>query len=266
MATELVKAAPNSPIEARGVGRAILTDLPVSAPDLVIALAVTAFAASVQSSAGIGFAIVSVPLLSLVDDRLAPVPQILVVMPMVLWMAWRERHAIDLSGVGWIMVGRFIGAGIGLFLLKWASDTTLDVLVGLAVLAGVVIVGTGAKIRRTPATQAAAGTAASVTSMVASMGGPPLALLYHDADGATIRSSLATVFMFGVSLTIVLRAVSGEISRTDVEVAVWLLPALLVGMAVGTRLSHLLEGPRIRLTILTLSASASVGLLARAIF
>lgn len=240
--------------------------MPVSAPDLVIALIVTAFAASVQSTAGIGFAIVSVPLLSLVDQRLAPVPQILVVLPMVISMAWRERHAIDLDGVGWILIGRLIGAGIGLALLKLATDTTLDVLVGLAVLTGVVILATGAKVRRTPVTQTAAGTAASVTSLVASMGGPPLALLYHDAKGETIRSSLAMVFIFGVTLTIAIRAASGEISRTDVEVALWLLPAMLVGLRLGRTFAGKLEGAPLRRVILGLSATAAAGLLARAIF
>lgn len=240
--------------------------MPVSAPDLVIALIVTAFAASVQSTAGIGFAIVSVPLLSLVDERLAPVPQILVVLPMVISMAWRERHAIDLDGVGWILFGRLIGAGVGLALIKLATDTTLDVLIGLAVLTGVVILATGAKVRRTPVTQTAAGTAASVTSLVASMGGPPLALLYHDAKGETIRSSLATVFMFGVTLTIAIRAASGEISRTDVEVAAWLLPAMLVGLRLGRHLAGRLEGTPLRRIILGLSAAAAVGLLVRAAF
>ncbi len=185
---------------------------------------------------------------------------------MVISMAWRERHAIDLDGVGWILIGRLIGAGIGLALLKLATDTTLDVLVGLAVLTGVVILATGAKVRRTPVTQTAAGTAASVTSLVASMGGPPLALLYHDAKGETIRSSLAMVFIFGVTLTIAIRAASGEISRTDVEVALWLLPAMLVGLRLGRTFAGKLEGAPLRRVILGLSATAAAGLLARAIF
>lgn len=240
--------------------------MPVPAPDLIIALAITAFAASVQSAAGIGFAIVSVPLLSLVDPRLAPVPQVLVILPMVSYMAWRERYAIDLRGVGWILGGRIIGAGIGLFLIKVATATTLDVFIGLTVLAGVFILATGARVRRTPATQLTAGAAASVTSLVASMGGPPLALLYHDAKGDTIRASLATVFIFGVTLTVLLRAVSGEISRTDVEVALWLLPAMLLGLFAGSRLADMLEGAPLRRTILGLSAVAGIGLLIRAIF
>jgi uncharacterized membrane protein YfcA len=180
-------------------------------------------------------------------------------------MAWHERHAVDFRGVGWILTGRVIGAGIGLYAIKVATDTTLDVLIGLAVLAGVAILASGAKVSRTPTTQTAAGIAASVSSLVASMGGPPLALLYHDAEGATLRSSLATVFTFGVSTTVLLRAVSGEISRTDIEVSLWLLPAMLIGMAVGGRLTERLEGPALRRSVLGLSTLAAVGLLTRAV-
>ena len=239
--------------------------MPVPAPELLLALAITAVAAGIQSSAGIGFAIVSVPLLSLIDERLAPVPQILVVLPMVVWMAFRERHAVDFSGVGWILAGRLVGAGIGLWLIKVATDTTLDVLIAVAVLVGVAILASGYHVPHNPFTQVSAGTAASISSLVASMGGPPLALLYYRADGDTLRSSLATIFTFGVTLTVVLRAVSGEISRTDLEVAAWLLPGMALGLAVGGRMAGRLDGRPIRLTILALSAAAAVGLLVRAL-
>ena len=80
-----------------------------------------------------------------------------------------------------------------------------------------------------------------------------------------LRSSLATAFIFGVSMTVLLRAVSGEISRTDIEVALWLLPAMILGMVVGGRLAKRLEGLALRRFILVLSALAAVGLLARAV-
>jgi uncharacterized membrane protein YfcA len=238
--------------------------VPVSFPDLALALIITGGAAAIQSTAGIGFAIVSVPLLSLLDPLLAPVPQILVALPMVVWMAWRERWAVDLSGVGYILTGRLVGAAIGLVLIKVASDTTLDVLIGVAVLAGVAILARGIRIRQTPVTQVTTGVAASVSSLVASMGGPPLAMLYYDSTGARLRSSLATIFVFGVTLTVVLRAATGEISRTDLEVAAWLLPAAALGLAAGGRFRSRAEGRPIRLAVLGLSAVAAIGLLARA--
>ena len=239
--------------------------MPVSAPDLVLAIAVTFFAAGVQATTGIGFAIISVPILSLLDPTLAPVPQILVVLPMVIYMAWRERHAIDFSGLGWILSGRVLGAGLGVWLIKFASAQTLEILIGVAVLAGAIILGLGVHVRRTPATQLAAGTAASVSSLVASMGGPPLALLYYRADGETLRSSLAAVFIFGVSLTVLLRAVTGEISETDVEVAAWLVLPMVAGLFLGERFAGRMEGRPIQLTILAVCSAAAIGVVLRAL-
>ena len=61
----------------------------MSLVDLTLALVITAIAAMLQGSVGLGFAMVSVPLLSLIDPRLAPVPQLLVSLPLALAMAWR---------------------------------------------------------------------------------------------------------------------------------------------------------------------------------
>ena len=67
---------------------------------LILALAVTFVAASIQGVVGIGFALVSVPILALIDPSLAPVPQLLITMPLTITMAWRERRHIDASGIG----------------------------------------------------------------------------------------------------------------------------------------------------------------------
>ena len=55
--------------------------MPVSVAELVIALVITAAGAFVQGTIGVGFGIVSVPLLSLINPVLAPVPQLLLVSP-----------------------------------------------------------------------------------------------------------------------------------------------------------------------------------------
>jgi uncharacterized membrane protein YfcA len=65
---------------------------------LILAFVITAIAATLQGSVGLGFAMVSVPLLTLIDPRLAPVPQLLVALPLSLAIAWRERRSIDLHG------------------------------------------------------------------------------------------------------------------------------------------------------------------------
>jgi uncharacterized membrane protein YfcA len=209
-------------LQANSVARSPTEELAV--PDIstigwVLALLITAGATLVQGSVGMGFAMVSVPALSLIDPRLAPVPQLLVTIPLTMIMAWRERSSIDTHGVGWIIAGRIPGALIGLALLAVATQQVLDAAIAVTVLAGVAILAGGYHIRRTSATKFGAGVASGTTGMIASIGGPPLGLLYSRADGDTVRSSLAAVFTIGLLITLTARTATGNITTTDLWVA-----------------------------------------------
>lgn len=239
--------------------------MPVEPWALALAVVVTAMAAGVQGIVGMGFAVLSVPVLSLVDPDLAPVPQLLVTAPMTAWMAWHEREHIDLHGVGWIIAGRVAGAAIGLALLKLASDRMLDVLIAGSVLIAVAILGRGLTLPRTRSTKTVAGTLSGVAALVASIGGPPLALLYKDERGPVIRATLATIFTMGIAITLSTRILGGEITATDVRIAAVIFPGLVVGLGVSRLLRHRLEGAPIRAAILVLSTLAAVGLLIRSV-
>ncbi len=239
--------------------------MPVPVWELIVAGVVTAAAAAVQSTVGIGFALVSVPVLALLDARLAPVPQLLLAVPLAVAMAVRERHAMELRGVGWVLAGRLPGAAIGLILLKLASGDALNGVVGSMVLAAVLIVAGKAQVRRTPATQFGAGVASGATGLVAAIGGPPLALLYRDARGPVVRSSLAAIFSVGITLSVVVRAFAGEMSLTDVEVALWLALPLAAGFLAGGRVLLHVDERILRNALLTLSGLAAVALIARSV-
>ncbi|MEN8041286.1 MAG: sulfite exporter TauE/SafE family protein [Actinomycetota bacterium] len=232
----------------------------------VLALLITAGAASFQGTVGLGFAMVSVPLLSLIHPSLAPVPQLIMMIPLTVSMAWRERHAIDLHGFWWIIGGRIPGAIIGVTLLAFATRRTLDVLIALFVLGAVGVIASGRHVRRTPGTKLAAGIASGTGGVVASIGGPPLALVYSAEDSDTIRSTLAAVFSIGVFTSLAFRYATGNIAWLDVRVAVALLPAVIVGYAISLLLKNRVGKAQIRVAILVVSGAAAIALLARSIF
>jgi uncharacterized protein len=236
----------------------------VSAVTLVIALLVTFVAASIQGVVGMGFALVSVPILALVDPSLAPVPQLLITMPLTITMAWRERRHIEISGIGWIVGGRIPGVFLGVALLAVATQTTLDVTIAVIVLTAVAIVASGYHVRRTPVTEFGAGTLAGVSGLVASIGGPPLALLYSHDDGPTRRSNLAVIFTIGLTITLTARLVTGNISWHDAQVALILFPALILGYLTSVRFKNRVPQRLARMAILVLSVAGALGLLIRA--
>lgn len=229
----------------------------------VAALIVTYFAAAVQGVVGLGFAMVSVPILALIDPSLAPVPQLLITMPLTLAMAWRERNHLSLRGVGWIVTGRVPGAMLGVVLLTLATQAALELMIAGLVLVAVAIIAAGVHVRRTPGTQFGAGLFSGVSGLVASIGGPPLALLYTRDEGPTVRSNLAAVFTIGLSITIVARVVSGNMTWSDARVAAILLPALVAGYLTSLAVKDRWSQSAVRNGILILSLAGAMGLIGR---
>jgi len=233
--------------------------------DLTLALAITAIAAMLQGSVGLGFAMVSVPLLSLIDPRLAPVPQLLISLPLALAIAWRERESIDLHGFWWIIAGRVPGAFIGVALLTLATTRALDLFIGLVVVVGALIIAVGVHVKRTRTTKFVAGVVSGTTGLVASIGGPPLAMLYSDAQGRVIRSTLSSVFLIGLTLTLVFRAASGNVATSDLWAGAVLLPAAALGYMVSTITKDKMNASFARSSVLAISALGGIALIARAL-
>ncbi len=238
--------------------------LPVSPTIYGIALLVTILAATLQATIGFGFAVLSVPVLSLIDPRLAPVPQLLLIAPLSVSMAWRERSSLDLKGLWWVLLGRGIGAGLGVLLLKLASQFVLDLSIAAVVMVAVMSLTLVKKIPRNSITELLAGTVSGAGALVSSIGGPPLALLYRDSGGGTLRSSLATIFIIGLFVTIGARVSGGLISHTDVVLAVFLLPAIGIGFYISRFLIGRIEGEPFRKAVLVVASVSAIGLMIRA--
>jgi uncharacterized membrane protein YfcA len=239
-------------------------DIPLSVPLILVAVVISGVAAAIQGVVGFGYAIVAVPLLSLLDPRFAPVPQILTALPLTVISAWRERRHIDGASIGWILTGRVPGIGIGAILVAAVSPRELDALIGLFVLASVACLSTGGGIIRNRLVDTSVGAIAGVSGYVSGIGGPPLALLYRDASGPIIRSTLGVLFAVGILVTVATRAAMGQVTLLDLYLAALLLAPVVLGTWASRFLHGIVEGRGLRVSVLVLCTVAGVGLLLRA--
>ena len=234
------------------------------APEIVFAfLAVTSCAGFVQGSIGFGFAIVAVPLLSLIDPRLAPEPQLLVQVPLTLAIFWRERRAADWGGVLFTTFGRVPGTLLGMALLVVATRTMLDLIIGGIVLAAVLVLASGRAVPRTRLTELVAGLFSGGSAVISAIGGPPIALLYKDEDGPRVRATLSLIFAMGLVVTILGRAAAGALSRDGLILGALALPATFLGFFLSRFATAWIEGPRMRWGILIISGASAAALLLR---
>jgi uncharacterized membrane protein YfcA len=226
-------------------------------------MVVIATAALVQGVVGIGMNVFSVPLLLLIDPILAPVPNLLLALPLVAFQVRREHESVDRAGVRWILIGRLPGGVAGLGLLFVLSEAALNLTIALLILVIVALLASGVSIARNPATELVAGTFSGIAGIVGAAGGPPVGLLYRDAPAAVVRSTVGVVFAVGLVISIGLRAAGGQMSASDVEVALWLLPAMTLGFVISTRVKDKVNGEWVRRGILIVSSIASITLLVR---
>lgn len=237
----------------------------IATPEFAVAFGISFVAAAMHSTVGFGFSLLSVPLLSLLNPLFAPVPQLLVVWPLTLAIVWRERNAVEVRSTLWILAGRIPGALIGVALLKLLTSAALDVLMSLMVIIGVALVVSTGSFRRTSATELVAGVASGTMAMVSAIGGPPIALLYRNDEGPTVRANLGLVFAIGLSITISVRAAAGEVSWDEVAVGAALLPAVWLGLRASRKLIPKVDGPRLRNAIVVIAGGAAIVLLARGV-
>ncbi len=223
------------------------------------------FAAAVQGTLGMGFAILAVPVMSLINPVLAPVPQLFLSLPQSIGAVTRERSRVDRRGVFWIFLGTLPGAAIGVWLLSIATDRTLDIFIGMMVLVAVLILAGGVRLVRNGAVEFGAGVFAGVSSYVSTVGGPPVALLYSKDEGPTVRATLGLIFLFGTSITLIVRIAAGDITSTDVVLGLSLMPAAAVGFAMSSWLKERIASSQLRAGIFILSGAAAVALLGRAV-
>ncbi|MFW2387928.1 MAG: TSUP family transporter [Polyangiales bacterium] len=238
----------------------------ITTAEFALAFLVSFVAAALHSTVGFGFALLSVPLLSLLDPLFAPVPQLLVVFPLTLAIVLRERHAVEVKSTLWIFAGRLPGAVIGVALLKMLSSAALDILMSLMVIIGVAIVVSRGTFRRNAPREFVAGVASGTMAMVSAIGGPPIALLYRNDSGPTVRANLGLVFAIGLCITITVRAAAGEVTWEEVLIGAALLPAVGLGLRASKVLIPRVDGPRLRNAIVAVAGAAALLLLGRGLF
>jgi uncharacterized membrane protein YfcA len=237
----------------------------ITTPEFALAFGISFVAAALHSTVGFGFALISVPLLSLLNPLFAPVPQLLVVWPLTLAIVWRERHAVEVRSTLWIFAGRVPGAFVGVALLKLLSAAALDILMSLMVMLGVALVVSRGTFARTPPREFAAGVASGTMAMVSAIGGPPIALLYRNDEGPTVRANLGLVFAVGLTITLTVRSAAGEVSLDELVIGAALLPAVWLGLRASRRLIPHMDGSRLRNAIVLVAGGSATLLLVRGV-
>lgn len=237
----------------------------MSGTDIVWVLAVMMFAAFVQSLGGFGFALLAVPLAALaIDLKVAVIAVSIGSLFNTAILSIRTRSDINRELAVRFNVPAIFGMPIGLAVLANVSQRPMKTVLG-----AIIIVATLALMRGTTnlkprrGVEVLSGWLAGILSTATGTNGPPLVLAAQMRGLAptTFRATLAFTFSISGTLSIILFAVSGLITRPAVWLAIAAIPLILVGQRVGLHLQSRVIGVRFDRLVygLLLLSGVSVG-------
>jgi len=244
---------------------AVAAALPLNGLVLLLLSVVVFAAAFVQGATGVGFALITAPVLGILQPELLPVCLLVLMLPLNAFVAWRERAFIDRKGAGWITGGRLLGTFAGLWVLVVLTVNQLALFVGLSTILAALV--TLAMPAFAPGRKAfiATGLVTGVTETATGIGGPPLALIYQHQKAQIMRSTIAVCFLVGELISLVVLLAADRVGSSQLLAALLLLPALLLGV-VFSRLAHrYFDGSLLRWFVQLFAIASGVVLVWRAV-
>lgn len=230
--------------------------------EVIACLALASLGASVQGAMGFGMGMLASPALKLIDHGFVPGAVLIAVIPLTLGVALREWSRIDWRGFRWALCGRIPGIVLGSLALSALSERGLSIAVAAAVLVAVAVSLTRWTIHPTYPNLGAAGFASGFMGTVTSVGGPPMAIAYQHGDAHVRQATLAAYFCVGSVLSVVVLSISGDtIGRQQWQLALVMLPGILVGIYASRWLVRIAANRFARPLILAMSTMSALILL-----
>ena len=219
--------------------------------------------AAVQGTVGLGLGLVAAPVWALLDPTLVPATILLTTSVLPVLTGLREREGVDWRGLSYALPARVVGTGAGAWVVVTQPATTTAVVVAVVVLGAVGLSVTTWHARPTPRALVAAGLVSGVSGTATSVGGPPVALLYQRSEAQVLRATMGVYFLVGNVVSVATLSLAGAVGRRDLLRAAVLLPFVVAGFLASGPLRGRVDGDRLRLAVLLLSAGSALVLLAR---
>lgn len=216
---------------------------------------------AVQAAVGIGLALLVVPLLALVDPGFVPGPMLLAGTVLAAMTAYRERGCIDAGNLRLSFVGLLFGTISGAIILTAASGPSLPKVIGGLVLLAVLISLVAPPIQPNRLTIPLAGAASGLMGTMAGIHGPPIALLFQNAEPGVARAMLGAIFAVAYAGSVVALAAAGLFGWPHLVRAMVLLPGVALGLIIAPSIRNHIDRARLRFAILAVSTISALALL-----
>ena len=224
---------------------------------ILLAIAVVTVSCAVHGAVGFGMNLLAVPVLAVLDPVFVPGPAVAAGLVLSVLIVAREPARVDRE-LGWAVVGLLPGTLLAVLLLAAVPADDLAAPTGALVLVAVALSAMRLDLTPNRTSLTMAGTASGFLATAASIGGPPLALVYAKAHGPRLRSNLSAFFVVAGVVALVALLAAGHVGAEEWKASALLLPGVIGGFLASGPLRPVVDRGHTRPAVLLLSALAGV--------
>ncbi|WP_028304547.1 sulfite exporter TauE/SafE family protein [Oceanospirillum maris] len=224
----------------------------------VLALAAVTLGIGIQAWTGIGFGLLSAPLLYLISPAYVPGPVLVLGFVLSLMVVVRHRNGLICLRVLTASIARIPGAWLGASLLGILPVHWLGITLGLALLFALVITRYRFSLAPDRWTLILAGFSSGVMGTATSVGGPPMAMVYQKTERLQSRNELALFFMLTTPVSLLMLAFNDLFDFQTLLLTLPLLPGVVAGYAMGGFLARYLNPRQAKSAMFLLSVIGAV--------
>ncbi len=227
----------------------------------MIANCAVVVASLVQTSTGMGFAMIAAPLLALVSLEFVPGPMLFVNLFLSLFMLGDghsyvvRREVVTLFPT--ILIGTLVGAAI---LTRIPSDS-LAILFAILILLAVAISLFAKAQPLTTRNLSICGMAVGAMGSTSGIPGAPLVIMYQNEQLEKTRPTMALVFTFSYITSLVALTYAGAFNFKLAMDGLMLLPGLLIGFGIGKYTRRYVTRAMGRILMLSIASIGAILLL-----
>ncbi|MGI5837846.1 MAG: sulfite exporter TauE/SafE family protein [Chloroflexota bacterium] len=235
--------------------------------DITILWVVVMIGAMMQGMTGLGFALVSVPVLLLfMDARTVIVTTLILTSLLNALILLQTRKQMSWKDAAPITIGSILGVPFGSYLLMALNPEALKAIVAmLAILFSIpLLMGFRRKIQHQQAACMVTGAVSGALQSCTSMGSPPVALFLANQGFSkdSFRGTLVLRSMAASTLSVVALMPTGLLNSNVALLALMMAPAVLMGFAVGSLLVKAVPQRLFKkLAILSIASTATLSLI-----
>ncbi len=221
------------------------------------------FASFIQGMAGFGFALISVPILTLSIS-----PKVLVAIIVLysaitnIFIIFKVRKFVRLKEIWMLIIFGIMGIPFGTYILKVVDTNIIKLIVGIVIIITVIIMFKGIKVKfkNIKFTFGVVGFLSGLLNGSISMSGPPVVLFLsnQEFDKNSFRANLTIYALILNIITIIVFLISGLINEDVTRSFLTYLPALISGTIIGIIISGKIREVEFKRIVLLLIAVAGL--------